>query len=661
MPVRRAPRACLQPLVAGLLWMALISTAALLPASVAAAEVGDAAAAAAPAAAAPPPALQGIVRDRVKPVSEALVYVYNTGTLQFRKVQTDDAGRFLFHVLPAGIYQIIAFKSGFAPAIEQLERWSSNARQRLELELEPAADEDPRGAESYWTIRSRIPPDVLRDVSEHQVEVRAGGGGALGLITGDDDAGRRLQAQMAAHSGTTAMLDGYQALTTSADVGIRGQLGSLAVGIQGHFKQLAPQDGSLADPAGGEMQSLALHLETPGKSELQLLTASGEMGGLRAGELAPVDLEHYQLRWSGRTGERGRAAVSARYLEESNFYQPGFFGLADVPDASRTLDLRGSYARQVAPGTTVEAGVRYRERMGAKGSDVLGDDGEVLEESFGVYGRAGARIQPRILVEIGLYSEVQDGSLSLMPQSRFIVDLGKDWRASTSVAHRIDEETATYNGFTSAFYADDSACQQAGEACYKVFFTRGDEGDETRISVGGLHREYSETLRLYFSNDVFFDRLESLTMVRGDALPEVQFSVARRISPHVLARLESSFARGGGGIVYATDAHSYENQVRYLVTSLDTRFQQTATGVFIAFHHLEQALNPRGMAAAAAGTQVELERLQLMLTQDLSALADLSSNWAVRLNMELSRGASPYTLSEDELYKTLTGGFSVSF
>jgi hypothetical protein len=34
----------------------------------------------------------------------------------------------------------------------------------------------------------------------------------------------------------------------------------------------------------------------------------------------------------------------------------------------------------------------------------------------------------------------------------------------------------------------------------------------------------------------------------------------------------------------------------------------------------------------------------------------------VRLNMELSRGSTPYTLSVDnELYKKLTGGISVSF
>ena len=60
--------------------------------------------------------------------------------------------------------------------------------------------------------------------------------------------------------------------------------------------------------------------------------------------------------------------------------------------------------------------------------------------------------------------------------------------------------------------------------------------------------------------------------------------------------------------------------------------------------------------------EIEMQRLQLMLTQDLNVLADFASNWAVRFNVELSRGSTPYRLSaDDELHKKLTGGFSVSF
>ena len=151
-------------------------------------------------------------------------------------------------------------------------------------------------------------------------------------------------------------------------------------------------------------------------------------------------------------------------------------------------------------------------------------------------------------------------------------------------------------------------------------------------------------------------------MVEGDQLPELQFSVTRRLAPRILAKLESNLAEGGGGIFYATDEQPYKNDVRYLVTSLDTRFQRTATGVFVAFHHLQQSFKKVGGETEEQQAHLEVERLQLMLTQDLNVLVDLASNWAVRLNMELSRGSTPYTLSVDnELYKKLTGGISVSF
>ncbi len=47
---------------------------------------------------------------------------------------------------------------------------------------------------------------------------------------------------------------------------------------------------------------------------------------------------------------------------------------------------------------------------------------------------------------------------------------------------------------------------------------------------------------------------------------------------------------------------------------------------------------------------------------DLSVLAGIVPSLAVRFNMELSRGATPYSLSDDDaLRKKVTGGISVSF
>ncbi|MFP3942011.1 MAG: hypothetical protein ACLF0P_17080, partial [Thermoanaerobaculia bacterium] len=218
------------------------------------------------------------------------------------------------------------------------------------------------------------------------------------------------------------------------------------------------------------------------------------------------------------------------------------------------------------------------------------------------------------------------------------------------------------------FYHESSACTQGEESCYKVLLSRqGDDGGDS-LTLGAVHREIGETLRLFF-NDDFFNHLESLYLVRGDELPELQFGVTRRVSPQLLARLESNVGSGGGGLFYATDQSRYENSVRYLVTSLDAHYQGTDTGLFISFHHLEQELSPlEGLDGVPVSGEpvpkLELQRLQLMLTQDLNILLDLAADWALKLNMELSRGSVLFQAHDprgEELRRRLLGGFAVRF
>ena len=147
--------------------------------------------------------------------------------------------------------------------------------------------------------------------------------------------------------------------------------------------------------------------------------------------------------------------------------------------------------------------------------------------------------------------------------------------------------------------------------------------------------------------------------MRGDELPELRLEMTRKLSPTVMTTLESSVAAGGGGTFEAANQRTYENQVKYMVTSLDTQFLSSSTGVFVAFHHLAQELEPVGVRNPIA-QQFELDRLRVMLTQDLGFLFDLASDWAVQLDMEVSRG--PLSSDRDsELRRRLMGGIAVKF
>jgi hypothetical protein len=107
--------------------------------------------------------------------------------------------------------------------------------------------------------------------------------------------------------------------------------------------------------------------------------------------------------------------------------------------------------------------------------------------------------------------------------------------------------------------------------------------------------------------------------------------MTRRLGPEVLTRISSNVASGGGGVLHTTDKRAYENQVRFLVTSIDTQFQQTSTGVFVAFHHLAQELQPMGGRRAA--------------------------------RKEVSRGSTPdgSPYADEELRKRIMGGLAVKF
>lgn len=608
------------------------------------------------------PRVSGRVLEKEQPVSSAQVFAWDVATYAVETVVTDPEGQFLFESLPAGLYKIIAHKQGFVPAVEMLLRRSPRARQFVQIELMAEDTTDVRQGETYWETRARIPADVLQQIRQLGLET----GEASSMLAQAD----AFEARMAAQGGVTQLGEGYgNAQLTDTTIGVRGTLGHTRVDVDGRYLEMASTDESSLVPDGG-VRSMSVAVERPGEGRLSMVTSSSDLAEIRGDEAVDVGLDHYRLSWSGHAAG-GSSDVSAQLIEENNYYNGGLEdngGPEWLPGASRTLAIQGSYSRDLSAHTSLETGMSFRQREGYRLLNPDGSfhrDGAEKDEVMGVYGVAGSQIQPRVLVEYGVYSAMREDELSLMPHGGFVVKMGSDWRARTSFAQRVEGRDAKdgespFERFNAASFGDEATCRQIGEACYEVTFEHVGEGGES-LSLGAIHREFAETLRLYFSDD-FFNRLESLFVVPGDELPELTFRMVRQFSPKVLAKLESNFASGGGGIFYATDDRAYQNEVRYLVTSLDTRFQKTSTGVFLAFHHLEQALNPVDDRDSNSISELEIQRLQLMLTQDLSALANIAPSLAVRFNMELSRGATPYQLSQDdELHKKVTGGISLSF
>lgn len=601
------------------------------------------------------PGLAGQVRVETQPLEAARVYLYHLADFHLDKSTTNPTGRFSFEGLPAGLYKVIAYKSGFLPAVIQLTRTAADSYQFLDLEL--AAVESGATEESFWSVRSKIPADVLRQITLDELEADRWSQTELAAHRLDLPDGLRLSAEMQALTGVD-QIAAEEGQLVGGQVGIEGQVGNFQIGVAGNYRQV---ESRALTPAGGQTSALSFNVASGDDTQVSVTSLSNRMNGGFQQSADPVDFEHYQVSVSQNLGDHARTQVSAQYTDESNFHRHGFLDPLGIPEASRVFRLAGSYARKVGDGTTLETGVRFWQRDYDAVSGLAALPG--AEERIDFYSRGDTRLQPAVMVEYGLYTRMTDGSLSLAPRGGLVIKLRDGWKAATTVSRRMETGEPFYD-FLPTLQQRNDDCAESEEYCYRLLFTRSDDQGEERVSFGAIHREYAETLRLYFSDD-FFNRLESLYLVPGDKLPEVQFGWTRKLAPKILARLESNLAAGGGGIFYATDREAYENEVRYLVTSLDTRFQGTSTGLFIAFHHLQQQLNPLTLPPDTNPLEtMELDRLQLMLTQDLNVLLDLTRSWAVHLNMELTRGSDLFdgpNADDEELRKRILGGIAVRF
>lgn len=599
----------------------------------------------------------GKVSGTAAPLDDARVYLYRLSDLSLEKGLTDERGHFLFEELPAGLYKVIAHKAGFVPAVVQLTRATADAYQFLELELAEKGDETT--GEDFWALRSQVPADVLRDiqVAELRESTRS-------VFAGPAVGSFQLATEMRAMTGVEDVGAGSEGQMTRGGVGIQGRLGGVRLGLSGDYWQLQPAlgGGSTAGPSA-QAQELSLSVSSDHDTRVQLTSRNDR---LTLDQRAPVDFEHYRLAVSSNVGERGRSDFVAQYTAESNLHRHGWMEPATIPEASRSWRLEGTYTQELSERSRLRTGVRYREREQAF---TLADPALAPQnQRVDLFGLAGMEVQPSVLVEYGLYTTLQDGSMSLSPRGGVVVQLASDWQASAAASYKMyEDEPLDRRAFTPSLAyraASGDACEQNQDHCYQVALVHQKSEDEV-ISVGASHRRFDETRRVYFSDDLL-DRFESLYLVPGDEVPEVNVAVSRRITPQVLARLESNLAQGGGGVFYATGEEAYENRVRYLVTSLDTHFDGTATGLFVAFHHLQQQLELPG-SGQQRGPQLEVERLELMLTQDLNILVDMATDMALHLNMQLSRGSLPF-LSDaasheqrDELRKSLLGGIALRF
>lgn len=591
------------------------------------------------------------------PVAEAKVFAYQLVEKSIHRVLTDGAGSFLFESLPAGIYKIIAHKSGFSPTVLLLQRQASDAAQFVTLELE----KEPEAAKvDYWSVRSQIPGDVLRELETPEfateiasTEVAAAQGG--------------LSTQVSALTGVTDFKPETSARLSGGNVGVTGQLGNVKVYLQGNFQKIESEAGdpAVAGLAGvdGSSRNVSINLQTPNQGVFEIESSANRLTTSEDGFALPVESSQYQFGWNRNVGENGSTSIQAFYLEENGLYNKGWIEPLDLPYASRTLQLEGRYSHQFES-ATVRGGMRFRERTGNYSQLYAGTSDELARNDLDAFGSADWKLNDTVVMEYGLFTTLRDGSVTLTPRGGVILHLGPNWQTSASVSQRLELDQVSDRGDFAPVLLDDMlTCGESESSCYEVGLQRGASAAD-HLAVGASYRDVDSTVRLFLSSN-FFDHTEGLFLVPGDALPEVTASWRRRLSPEVVTRMSARFADGGGGTYQSVSRRRFENSVTLLSTSIDTTFESTATGVFVTFQRLAQQLDQvtKSPHQKTLAPEAELERLELVVSQNLSNLLNLSSDWAVRVGMELARGASFFHSDVDptELRRQIMTGVAVRF
>jgi hypothetical protein len=611
---------------------------------------------------APEPGVGGRVFAAADPVEQATVYVYQVVERTLQKVLTDSTGRFHFSDLPAGLYKLIAHKGGFAPAVVVLTRRAAEESQFVQLDL--AAETRDAAPSGFWELRSEVPGDVLRELDLPGVT-------EVVMLAAEADESASPPAFLAEVAASTTVADlptAARGQMVAGELGLEGRLGGTRLSLEGDYRSLASDGAATNTPAfEGEAAALHLRLDSPAAGRFDLATSSESLVTLLENGENPIDFQNLTLSYRRDLGEHGSTVLLAQYVDESGLNGGRQVRPANLPLTSRALRVEGAYHRQVGDSTNLRTGLRYRESL----RDYVRRSGSrsegVMLRTLDAWGAADWELDSTYVVQYGVFATAHDGSVSLAPQGGLVVRFRPEWQASVRASRRLalTEEDPLLGEFRPATLDSALGCADAEASCYELQLARSEDGAES-FRLGGSWREFDRTLRLFLRDD-FLASGEGLFLVPGDRLPEAHVTFAGNLGGHVRASWTSTYAEGGGGAFVAANRRSYTNDVSYLSTELDASIRPTSTGVYVAFHRVTQDLRwipIPGRRGSPIPPSAELERVEVAVSQNLSSFLELSTDWAVRLGVELLRGGTLFQslpVDEDDLRHRVTTGVAVRF
>ena len=596
------------------------------------------------------PPISGIVSHLKDPIAGALVIFYNLGDASLARSRTATDGTFVMASAPVGVYDLVAYKKGFVPALVRV--WHQPVSDGVSsVRIQLASRSDGKGqnaaASNVWDLRDRLPADVLREIA---LEVGAEDAVASGRT--------RLDRMVAGEVRTVAdVAQGDSSLSRTA-LGVRGGLPN------GWSYDLRGDYSAVSDPAGisdtaattGNATGLALDVAT---SPLDRVTLETRRHTLNLHDDRVASLQTHGVAWS-RDGEEGSVqSVGARYIEEVNLYRVTSPGTNFFPLASRTWEVKANYARPAGDSPGVDVAMTYRHREGTVGPSGVGTDGAFLLSSPDGDLSAGTavRVSSHAEVEGGVVARYLAGGYGVAPRLGARYDIGSNTQIFVRGLYRV-ADSGTASGTVLPLV---TSVEAGGEATSRRAILVGLErraGTDGSFRLEASDQQVNEAIRSFFEGDFLTD-FDSLYLFDGNTVRQYKLTGTHRLTDRVSGSVALRYGTIGGNPA-PDSVSSYgiiDNHGRYWSARAAVEILPTRTGVAVLVRGVHQSLVTAGSPRSNDSSKVAVS-----LAQDLSVVgvSPFGSICKLLVALESARSAA-LTGDEGPYTSRLLGGVAISF
>lgn len=592
----------------------------------------------------------GVVKHLQSPVAGALVFVYGVSDATLNRMKTRLDGSFSFTEVPAGIYDVVAYKSGYYPSLVRLWHQATPGVTALAIDLTPESPVRPaRSPTDVWSWRDRMPADVLREIG---FEATDRGAGAPPPVEGI-----RLTRVLSGDFANSQELGSGSSALNRSRLGLSGALpGGIQYGLKGNYATLATADQNARFSSGTAADAALLLAATP-ESGVGLTYAERSFVPAGAGQESPA-WERESVRWTTDEDSSGeKADVSATRSADSGFER----ATAALPElfagSSRAYEIRSRWSRE-ADDARYEAALLLRRRDFTGVEGVAGDssaqDGALTvsaERPVDDWISAGLRLDARYRAAGTSFCPGASLRLKLLPGTAIVL----------AASRRIGSPAATGSSIAPPTITSEDLFENVSSSEESVTMILGSDPAEG-LQLNASRQIIAEPVMVYFDNDLLVD-FGSLYLFDGNRLQKVSGTASARLFDLLDAALTAEGGRLDGKLspesteqlsVTGSSGDFYRGQAAVTI-------RPTKTDISCAVRRVRQVLQTSNGAAENFSDLVRVS-----LAQDLTVLGfyPFGTVWRVTVAYETDNSSSSTDSSIEEtasLKHRVMGGLSISF